>query len=1013
MLKRLIVFILLVLLYGCTDEQIINAPVEAEGYAIIITDLPEAISAFEGAHREAVFVVMVKTMDDLAAVGKTVKLSVLLGEGEVSPAQAVTDEAGRVQAVYSVLLPHGKKAAQILAYVEGYTTTASIALYGSNRPAAIRQPERVSVWVDEAASEFVPIDVAVTDSGGVGIPDVNLRVRLKQFDEQTETFGILSPVQPTDADGRTRLTFHTEGIAGKVIVRCEIDDSDILLNDVYAETEISVISRSTPDSRLSVIAECSVLTPHPDSLGVTLITATLCDEKGRPIPNQTIEFSVDLGTIDSIASTNSQGTATVQFNNNYEYGTATIVACAPELDLDAGCCIEIRNPYTGDYTLILNTDRGMIYADNGETSANLTAVLKDQDGQCVSGENIVFTSNHGVVGSPVLTDEMGRAFTTFTDVGLPSLNDDDEPDSAVVTAAFTVKDLTASVNIMIHECSDVDRIDLFANAGSIPYAGDSTLVQARCYLPYGAPAPNGTVVHFEAVQGTFSERTVTISTDDGIAETYYLPQGLPGRDTLTAYVQTINESVTSNEVLIILEYLPPSITRLTAEPTELVIGDPASFSIITLTILDRLENPVRPGYYISFNTTLGTITSSAISDANGEAIVSLTPRRETGVAIVTAGSDTVCVSFISGRPHSIELTADPTEIWVTGGPWITSTLSATVRDRNENLVIQPVWIVFELINEPPPPAGCTFLPGMQTFASQTSNGVAVASLNPGEQIGGKLIRASTWPDSANDPELMIATINNDVAVVSGPPFQLDIDVNDHGIDAGGGAWRIEVSARVWDLHRNPVTETNPVMFTVDPEFANISLGHTGNVGRNGQSFPGLAFTELVYHSEYTFRSIEISGEVQTEQGQIRGFCNHILPLQQGSLTLHADPGNWMFDEDNDEAEIRCWAVLTDGHLMRIDNAPVLFTSSRGRFSWLDSLNDRLVEFFPDPARRLTGLNDLHNDEEAGTATVFLCGTEDTFFLDGDRLEQTVNIDARLDGLEVIAEPVSVILTRRE
>jgi len=302
---------------------------------------------------------------------------------------------------------------------------------------------------------------------------------------------------------------------------------------------------------------------------------------------------------------------------------------------------------------------------------------------------------------------------------------------------------------------------------------------------------------------------------------------------------------------------------------------------------------------------------------------------------------------------------------------------------------------------------------MQTFASRTSNGVAVATLNPGDQIGGKLIRASTWPDSANDPEYTIETINDDVAVVSGPPFQLDIDVNDHGIDAGGGAWRIEVSARVWDLHRNPVTETNPVMFTVDPEFANISLGHTGNVGRNGQSFPGLAFTELVYHSEYTFRSIEISGEVQTEQGQIRGFCNHILPLQQGSLTLHADPGNWMFDEDNDEAEIRCWAVLTDGHLMRIDNAPVLFTSSRGRFSWLDSLNDRLVEFFPDPARRLTGLNDLHNDEEAGTATVFLCGTEDTFFLDGDRLEQTVNIDARLDGLEVIAEPVSVILTRRE
>ena len=124
-------------------------------------------------------------------------------------------------------------------------------------------------------------------------------------------------------------------------------------------------------------------------------------------------------------------------------------------------------------------------------------------------------------------------------------------------------------------------------------------------------------------------------------------------------------------------------------------------------------------------------------------------------------------------------------------------------------------MVFSLLNEPPPPRGCTIGPVEQTFISRTSNGIAVAALNSGTQIGGKLIRAYTWPDSANDPELIVEVILSTVAVVAGPPFQLDIDVNDDGEDAGGGAWAIEVSARVWDIHRNPVANRIPVVFTVD------------------------------------------------------------------------------------------------------------------------------------------------------------------------------------------------------
>ena len=161
-----------------------------------------------------------------------------------------------------------------------------------------------------------------------------------------------------------------------------------------------------------------------------------------------------------------------------------------------------------------------------------------------------------------------------------------------------------------------------------------------------------------------------------------------------------------------------------------------------------------------------------------------------------------------------------------------------------------------------------------------------------------------------------------------------------------GAWLIEVSARVWDMHRNPVGDGYPVVFSVDPEIANISAGVTGEETRAGMCIPGLACADLVYNSVNSFDPIEISAEVMTTRGMITGSREHELPLQKGRIDLNIDPGNWRFDDDHDEMSVRCWATVTDGHGIRINNAPVLFTTSTGFLYWLDFSNDQLIPFFP-------------------------------------------------------------------
>jgi len=120
----------------------------------------------------------------------------------------------------------------------------------------------------------------------------------------------------------------------------------------------------------------------------------------------------------------------------------------------------------------------------------------------------------------------------------------------------------------------------------------------------------------------------------------------------------------------------------------------------------------------------------------------------------------------------------------------------------------------------------------------------------------------------------------------------------------------------------------------------------------------------------------------------------------------------MFNEDNDNAEIRVWAILRDGHGVLINNAPILFTSNRARLWWKDFSNDRFIEFFPDPARKFTGVVDRQNTEEPGTATVYLRAQAEDIFLDPFTLEQQVRIEAVLEGYEdVIAQPRFVLFTR--
>ncbi len=330
-----------------------------------------------------------------------------------------------------------------------------------------------------------------------------------------------------------------------------------------------------------------------------------------------------------------------------------------------------------------------------------------------------------------------------------------------------------------------------------------------------------------------------------------------------------------------------------------------------------------------------------------------------------------------------------------------------------------LMVVFELLDEPPPPRGCNINNHGRIDSAATSNGEATVTLYAGTQSGGRLLRVYTWADESRMDTLSILCR---FMVLGGEPAMIDIDVNNEGEDRDGGCWAIEVSARVFDEWINPVRDGIPVEFTCD-SVAHIGPSWTGNESRNGSRERGVAYATMIYNSAATFDTLTITASIRVQGGRVTAEREHILPLNEGSLALYVTPGNWDIDE-NETACFRCIAVLTDGHEVWINNGPILFTSTRAYFHWYNYVRNCYIEYriHDEPPELVIKYTGWHIDwgnayaayrEEPGEATVYLIGNEEDFFL-GDPLQEevSVTINAEVFGYEgVEADPSVVYVTR--
>ncbi|MCF7810035.1 Ig-like domain-containing protein [bacterium] len=1011
-MKKLLSFIciLSVILIGCTESDMLNPP--ADTYSVEFLGEFE-LTTFEGIERELPFIILVRDADNLAAGGVSVKLTLTGAEGAISPAETITDENGMVEAVMTVKASVGNTTAYIIVKAGESTQVQEVEITGRTKPATIQihtSTPVLKVIPDQNAE--IRFTAIITDENGNGVPNVDLIFSLHPVDLDSAIFGSIRSSGSTDEFGVMTVVFNTLGGSGKVIVKCEVEE---LIGTVYALSDSIqlTVELLSNDLQLSLAVHPAYLLLPKDTVGHATVYARVVDTNHNGIPNLRIDFSSNYVALTNIHKyTDSTGRASaeyyilpiIDFPDSTDEIVDTIRATIHGTDISKYVIITIGRTADDEGSLSLTSDVDFIYADFGRTVAHLQAVLKDESNQVMANKEIIFTSTHGTVNSPVMTDSMGVARAIFTDTGLPSTDEHGNIVPALITASYPPLSLSASIEITIEERNPVVSISLQSQEDQLTAgSSDSLWIGATCFLANGGFAPAGTEVYFICEGGYCKPNPAIIAGHNGTAVAYFYPDSTSGRRHIQAYIDNGDTLVYSNTVEVEIIPGPPASVELSYDP---------QYRTISATLYDRFGNRMGSGYLVTFSATHGMLSRvSASTNENGEASVTFSPGVYVGVTVITAmvGEVTAQIEIdISGNgSRSIELRADPTQIPIGGQ----STLTVTAWDSNHNPYIQNGVVNLQILYEPSRlEGGCYFDNGEQLVSLEFENGEASVILHAGMIVGGKFMRLYAIFDES--PQDTISLLLSRVVVVADAPRYLSVDYDRRGTDAGGGNWQLDVSARVYDQYMNPVEDSIWVEFRVDT-IATIESGYTRN---------GSVHVPLVYHSDNTFDTVTVTARIQIDDDEyISAERELVLPLQEGILTLSVDPQNWMIDEER-EAIFTCLAELRDGHDILINNAPVAFNASRGIFYWFDYRQERndyviydYLDVPPEPVIKYTGWNlPVHPEhrEEAGQATVYLICDWIIYFPDWVTPEVNIQIGARVVGYDdVMADPVVVVVTR--
>jgi len=695
------------------------------------------------------------------------------------------------------------------------------------------------------------------------------------------------------------------------------------------------------------------------------------------------------------ASTNSEGYTTVNFFDNGqsavdniatpEYEGVTIVAYIGDNTATAQFNVYAQQEDVWPYHIYLNVDNDVIYVDGGITKSLFSVTVKNKDYLPLENLQVQFEANPDTIGffNPgyTITDALGQGSVEYLDTGDPDLTGSVEVIARFVHPLFGTISKDKQISVIEQEDGTVVNLSLTAQ----PVVGSNTnfvfvgedvkdtapaaihpvrsRITALVTDAAGEPI-SGKLVEFLAIFGSDTTENnfdlEYVTTDaQGLAWVNFYDNGQSAIDsigtptyegvTVVGYIDNLIATTRFNVYDQVSDVWPYRL-NLYKDRDFINLDNGLTKAEITVVLSNRLNKPLK-NIEITFSASLGFINDVSQTDTTGTAIeyfTDLGDPGDVGISTIRANyqhpsfeldvTDSLQISIIdpstSGIPAYIVIPAShPGDIMVSGGGGLESTnICAQVFDENGLLVDIPTEVTFEL--GPATPLGAVFSNDLGTITTTSTDGIACVSLNSGTNPGPVYITASIG-DS-------IFASSIPVIIVTGPAFNIHPQVAGTSISPiDGGLYQIETSALVYDLHGNPVADSTYVYWSMDVapsdsddtlHAAIIGVSFTNNESINGDSYPGIAYSYLIYTSDGIFDWASIYAYTYGDSGVVVGSYvedDVIMPYYGDNLLLTSNMVYWDFSLMPDPAVAMLTATLTDHYGVPVEGGRIQFLAPGG------------------------------------------------------------------------------------
>ena len=630
----------------------------------------------------------------------------------------------------------------------GGTPTATTATASSTAASIILASSAASVKAD--GSTTTTLTATVVDAARLPVAGATV-----EFSATAGQFGVSSGV--SSSGGTVTISYSATSSTGtsNLAERTETVTAKVVGTSVAAKLPVQVTSTAVAPAAALILAS-SLTSLKADGSNSSTITATVVDSNGLAVSGAAVRFDVKSGSGHFITASSglssAAGVVTISYSALSSVGTSNQTDHTDTLSITVvGTAVtgEITIPVTASSLSLLVTASPSSVKTDGSTSTMITASVIDNFRAPVPGQKVVFTAPTGLLGTSSGDSKPdGTVTIPFSALSVASTSDRTNR-TEVVTASIVGTSVKAQIPIQI-----VGSTLAIMPSKSTAQVGETISLVAAA----SDAAANGvsgqsirlTIDNKSTGAGALSTTSV-VSAAGGTTPAVTLSITAPGNLTITAdWLNAAgNQTLTTSTTIVVTAIgIPFALTSPVTNPTSLALAASQDVSLSVPTLIAGVTVAS-----VRFATTLGTWSnsskSSVVSPVANTARETLSAGSNSGNANIqidaldSAGKVLATLNrvFALSAATGTKISLQPSVSIIapsTGGTTNSATLTATVRDVNNNTVGNAP-VLFEIVN--PTGSGEQITP---VIAYTTSDGQAVATFTSGalSTVGGLQIKAT-------------------------------------------------------------------------------------------------------------------------------------------------------------------------------------------------------------------------------------------------------------------------------